>query len=213
MPLHAACSNPPPLPSSLELCNHASGCHEHRPSPWARQVPRHDAPEQEQVRTQQACSEELLQIWTTKAFLYSYKLTPPLHTTHCTYRYSDAADLKKCGHCSKTESSLGLLLTCGACGCRFYCNRECQKADWRRHKTECKEVCAPHAAVRAHHSTHILHLLTSPPSHYHHHRSFRHRKRTPPGSWRGPSWRGRRARQRSAKSFAARRALNSVYSA
>ena len=30
--------------------------------------------------------------------------------------------------------------SCGACRSAFYCSRECQKEDWKRHKAECARI-------------------------------------------------------------------------
>jgi hypothetical protein len=47
--------------------------------------------------------------------------------------------LRMCRGCSKEATPGGpTLLKCGKCKAAFYCNRECQMADWKRHKKECR---------------------------------------------------------------------------
>lgn len=44
----------------------------------------------------------------------------------------------KCAKCSKDKSDSGQgLKRCGRCKLAHYCSRECQKADWKNHKTLC----------------------------------------------------------------------------
>lgn len=42
--------------------------------------------------------------------------------------------LKQCGNCEQLSKDA---LKCGACKRMYYCNKECQKADWARHKGMC----------------------------------------------------------------------------
>lgn len=49
-----------------------------------------------------------------------------------------------CGSCAKIEDSAGIKLKrCAKCQTTFYCSRECQKSDWKKHK----KVCASQAAA------------------------------------------------------------------
>ena len=45
-------------------------------------------------------------------------------------------DRHQCAHCGKAD---GTLKKCTACSQVLYCGRECQKAHWPAHKTECKK--------------------------------------------------------------------------
>mmetsp|Transcript_38477 Transcript_38477/g.93087 ORF Transcript_38477/g.93087 Transcript_38477/m.93087 type:complete len:170 (+) Transcript_38477:813-1322(+) len=47
-----------------------------------------------------------------------------------------------CQHCKK-QDSLEKLMYCGRCQTTNYCSRECQKADWRKHK----KTCVPAASI------------------------------------------------------------------
>ena len=40
------------------------------------------------------------------------------------------------GHQVKTQN----FSSCGACRSVFYCSKECQKEDWKRHKVECARI-------------------------------------------------------------------------
>ncbi|KAJ7027885.1 hypothetical protein C8F04DRAFT_1120965 [Mycena alexandri] len=54
---------------------------------------------------------------------------PPIH-------YS-----KMCGGCYRTQKQLpsgGILKECKACGTAQYCGRECQKKDWKSHRSQCE---------------------------------------------------------------------------
>ncbi|KAH6642478.1 hypothetical protein C7974DRAFT_103042 [Boeremia exigua] len=55
---------------------------------------------------------------------------------------------KTCAHCAKTAEAAGLpnLQACARCKTTVYCDRTCQKADYKAHKPAC-------AAPRASHST------------------------------------------------------------
>ncbi|KAI1801910.1 hypothetical protein F4811DRAFT_555408 [Daldinia bambusicola] len=49
----------------------------------------------------------------------------------------DFAELS-CFYCGKIQADIGKALrTCGRCKRIPYCNRECQKADWKTHKSDC----------------------------------------------------------------------------
>jgi len=45
-----------------------------------------------------------------------------------------ASVLKRCSNCRDVKADV---LKCGACKDVYYCNKECQKADWGRHKGMC----------------------------------------------------------------------------
>jgi hypothetical protein len=45
---------------------------------------------------------------------------------------------KKCLNCSSYGGEGGKLLKCSGCLCVFYCSVECQKSNWKNHKSECK---------------------------------------------------------------------------
>ncbi len=48
--------------------------------------------------------------------------------------------MRECAHCKKS----GLKFKhCSACKSVYYCSRECQKSDWKRHKKECKKIESP----------------------------------------------------------------------
>ena len=65
-------------------------------------------------------------------------------------RYSDAEQREhmsvgsttQCNFCNKPKQAAPLL-RCSRCKAIWYCNKDCQRQDWRRHKPECK----PGAAV------------------------------------------------------------------
>lgn len=47
-----------------------------------------------------------------------------------------ASSIKKgCTYCRKLDGIS--VKKCSACGGAYYCSRECQKADWKRHKKDC----------------------------------------------------------------------------
>lgn len=47
---------------------------------------------------------------------------------------------KNCSHCSKTPDENGPFQRCGACKVARYCSKDCQKADWEKHKALCKSL-------------------------------------------------------------------------
>ena len=46
-------------------------------------------------------------------------------------------ELKVCNGCGKQESTLLEFKTCNRCEVAFYCSRQCQKSDWKKHKKIC----------------------------------------------------------------------------
>jgi len=44
--------------------------------------------------------------------------------------------------CKKLEDQPKQFATCQRCGCNVYCSRECQKVDWKAHKSWCKAPLA-----------------------------------------------------------------------
>lgn len=44
-----------------------------------------------------------------------------------------------CNTCKAEKSPTNKLLVCGQCKKVYYCNRDCQKKDWHRHKDECEK--------------------------------------------------------------------------
>ena len=52
---------------------------------------------------------------------------------------------RRCHQCSARKTRAGAKLKlkwCSACMCARYCSEECQAADWREHKSACREHCA-----------------------------------------------------------------------
>eukprot|EP00553_Chaetoceros_curvisetus_P000017 CAMPEP_0204621330 /NCGR_PEP_ID=MMETSP0717-20131115/7070_1 /ASSEMBLY_ACC=CAM_ASM_000666 /TAXON_ID=230516 /ORGANISM="Chaetoceros curvisetus" /LENGTH=300 /DNA_ID=CAMNT_0051635703 /DNA_START=207 /DNA_END=1109 /DNA_ORIENTATION=+ len=49
-------------------------------------------------------------------------------------------DLLKCDYCSKEETFLGELKKCFKCKKVVYCNKDCQKKAWSRHKKACVKI-------------------------------------------------------------------------
>jgi hypothetical protein len=49
-------------------------------------------------------------------------------------------DQDKCNHCGKMQALVGKLKQCQRCKVTFYCDKECQKKDWKKHKKICKSL-------------------------------------------------------------------------
>lgn len=56
--------------------------------------------------------------------------------------YKAGMALGFCGGCSKNGSSGAPLFCCSRCRFSHYCSKECQKADWARHKPHCRKLPA-----------------------------------------------------------------------
>ena len=52
---------------------------------------------------------------------------PPLHLLE-----------PRCGACHKPEGSAKSLSVCGGCGVLQYCDRDCQRSHWKKHKPSCR---------------------------------------------------------------------------
>ena len=50
--------------------------------------------------------------------------------------YQMTAVSQTCVTCSRTDVDL---MTCKRCGAAYYCNRDCQRRDWKTHKTYCRQ--------------------------------------------------------------------------
>jgi hypothetical protein len=50
--------------------------------------------------------------------------------------------VKRCHHCEKLETEMdnAMLMKCQRCKVAYYCSKECQVADWKSHKKECKAL-------------------------------------------------------------------------
>ncbi|KAI2468593.1 hypothetical protein F4781DRAFT_265372 [Annulohypoxylon bovei var. microspora] len=45
-----------------------------------------------------------------------------------------------CFHCGKVETDLGKeLMKCGNCKAAYYCDKDCQRGQWKQHKPSCKD--------------------------------------------------------------------------
>lgn len=47
-----------------------------------------------------------------------------------------------CGKCSRLEQKSEKFKKCARCKSTYYCGRECQKKDWKRHKKSCFNIFA-----------------------------------------------------------------------
>lgn len=52
-------------------------------------------------------------------------------------------ECKACDKCGKEAQ----LHKCGGCGTKYYCGKDCQKADWKDHKEACKKKCDAYKSV------------------------------------------------------------------
>jgi hypothetical protein len=61
--------------------------------------------------------------------------------------------VKSCRHCQKIETrqvdTSAVLMKCQRCKIAYYCNRECQVADWKSHKKACSDVGSGNASGSA----------------------------------------------------------------
>lgn len=60
----------------------------------------------------------------------------------------DIAFVKQVHCCNSCQAANVKLLRCGKCSAAFYCNAECQKKDWTRHK----KVCISYERNQQHHN-------------------------------------------------------------
>ena len=49
-------------------------------------------------------------------------------------------DTNKCALCGKAQYLVGQLKKCTVCKKTFYCSKQCQKSDWRKHKKICRTL-------------------------------------------------------------------------
>ena len=47
--------------------------------------------------------------------------------------------IRECVYCKKLETQTEKMKMCSGCKCSMYCNKECQKNDWKAHKIVCKD--------------------------------------------------------------------------
>lgn len=64
------------------------------------------------------------------------------HAVHCNLiaEHGPFVDKMLCRHCGVAENSETPHKRCGRCKWATYCSQECQKADWKKHKSSCKLV-------------------------------------------------------------------------
>jgi hypothetical protein len=49
--------------------------------------------------------------------------------------------VEQCSYCAKINNiKKQKLKVCGKCGQVKYCNKECQRSDWKKHKLECGKI-------------------------------------------------------------------------
>ena len=67
-------------------------------------------------------------------------------TTHSNMSTNTTADacVYKCSDCGKDGAK-----KCGACGEAYYCSRQCQRRDWKKHKAACQKVQSEWTAAAA----------------------------------------------------------------
>jgi len=54
-----------------------------------------------------------------------------------------------CAQCGRQPAGGVGLKRCAACQCVFYCRAECQKAHWKAHKVDCKQLRQEREAYKA----------------------------------------------------------------
>ena len=82
----------------------------------------------------------------TKAAMTANRKSYGNATTHSNLPTNTAPDtcVYKCSDCGKDGAK-----KCGACGEAYYCSRQCQRRDWKKHKAACQKVQAEQAAAAA----------------------------------------------------------------
>ncbi|KAI0055315.1 hypothetical protein BV25DRAFT_226177 [Artomyces pyxidatus] len=66
--------------------------------------------------------------------------TPPDDHNATSTDVGDASAAAECNDC--LPASLTTLRRCGGCKLKWYCSKDCQRANWREHKVYCKELSA-----------------------------------------------------------------------
>ncbi|KAL7546963.1 hypothetical protein ACHAWF_010279 [Thalassiosira exigua] len=72
--------------------------------------------------------------------------------------------IKMCRHCGKMEHTLEFqqsLQKCSRCKSPFYCSKECQRADWKKHKPICKPVSSSAVEANAFSENSVLNFCKS----------------------------------------------------
>jgi hypothetical protein len=69
---------------------------------------------------------------------------------------------ESCAHCQKAATSEKSLCVCSHCKSVAYCNRQCQRADWKLHKQQCVDCRQLDVARRFHHVAVVSGLTTDP---------------------------------------------------
>jgi hypothetical protein len=60
---------------------------------------------------------------------------------------------KMCRHCEKLESLGGAkLMECQRCKVTYYCNKDCQVADWKIHKRSCNDCVVSRSTIKTSHA-------------------------------------------------------------
>ena len=62
------------------------------------------------------------------------------NSDHSNLATNPIPDVYKCSDCGKDGAK-----KCGACGEAYYCSRQCQRRDWKKHKAECQKFQAEQA--------------------------------------------------------------------
>jgi len=57
-----------------------------------------------------------------------------------TVTHNNQDEGRRSHNCAKCNQSNAIMNICTRCKIVFYCNRACQKADWKRHKPNCRET-------------------------------------------------------------------------